>query len=166
MFIFSFLEFKCLSSRTYLNCQNIWEFPGDPVLRTWRRHCYGPGSVPGRGTETLQATRHNQKQNATLNVFFQTIYGPTDYDTVPSENNITSPNHCHPMNNYPRVTWLMPTILNPPTTRLLETPKESLRSHRQAFFWFWWTSLDDRRVTGTPFACCLFIFLLNGILKV
>ena len=90
---------------------------------------HGPTSGPGRGTEILQATRHNQKQkqNITLNVFFQTIYGATDYDTVPSENNITSPDHCHPVkNNYPRVTWLMPTILNPPTTRLLEIPKESL----------------------------------------
>ena len=111
---------------------------------------HGPASGPGQGTEILQATRHNQKQkqNVTLNVFFQTIYGATDYDTVPSENNITSPDHCHPVKNYyPRVTWLMPTILNPPTTRLLEIPKESLRSHRQAFFWFRWTSLDDRRVT-------------------
>ena len=28
----------------------MWEFPGGPVIRTWHFHCWGPGSVPGQGT--------------------------------------------------------------------------------------------------------------------
>ena len=40
-----------------------------------------------------QGTTKKKKTNVPLNVFFQTVYGPTDYDTVPSENNITSPYH-------------------------------------------------------------------------
>ena len=31
------------------------ESPGGPVVRTWRFHCHGPGSIPGRGTNVLQA---------------------------------------------------------------------------------------------------------------
>ena len=32
----------------------FWEFPGGPVVRTLGFHCYGPGSIPGQGTETSQ----------------------------------------------------------------------------------------------------------------
>ena len=28
-----------------------WEFPGGPVVRTWRFHCRGQGSIPGWGTK-------------------------------------------------------------------------------------------------------------------
>ena len=39
-----------------------WEFPGGPVVRTWPFHCGGPGSVPGRGTKILQASRCSQEK--------------------------------------------------------------------------------------------------------
>ena len=39
--------------------RSLWrEFPGSPVLRTLRRHCWGLeglGSIPGQGTKILQA---------------------------------------------------------------------------------------------------------------
>ena len=37
------------------------EFPGGPVVRTRRSHCWGPGSISGPGTKTLQASRPGQK---------------------------------------------------------------------------------------------------------
>ena len=33
----------------------LWEFPGGPMVRTWRFHCCGTGSIPGRGTKIPQA---------------------------------------------------------------------------------------------------------------
>ena len=38
-----------------------WEFPGNPVVRTWRSHCWGPGSIPGRGTKIPQTVRWGLK---------------------------------------------------------------------------------------------------------
>ena len=38
------------------------EFPGGLVVRIPGFHCGGPGSIPGQGTEILQATRHGQKK--------------------------------------------------------------------------------------------------------
>ena len=38
-----------------------WEFPGAPVVRTWRFHCCGPGSIPGWGTNIPQAAQSGQK---------------------------------------------------------------------------------------------------------
>ena len=35
------------------------EFPGGPVDRTWRFHCWDLGSVPGQGTKILQAVWPN-----------------------------------------------------------------------------------------------------------
>ena len=32
------------------------------MVRTWHLHCRGPGSVPGWGTEMLQALRRGQKK--------------------------------------------------------------------------------------------------------
>ena len=32
-----------------------WEFPGGLVVRIQHFHCYGPGSIPGQGTEIPQA---------------------------------------------------------------------------------------------------------------
>ena len=32
------------------------------VVRTWRRHCGGPGSIPGQGTKALQASKHSKKK--------------------------------------------------------------------------------------------------------
>ena len=40
----------------------MWEFPGGPMVRTQRFHCWGPGSVPGWGIKTLQVTWHGQKK--------------------------------------------------------------------------------------------------------
>ena len=31
----------------------IWEFPGNPVVRTWCFHCHGLGSIPGQETKIL-----------------------------------------------------------------------------------------------------------------
>ena len=38
------------------------EFPGSPVVRTQRVHCWGPGSIPGQGTKIPQAAWHGQKK--------------------------------------------------------------------------------------------------------
>ena len=32
------------------------------MVRTWRFHCCGLGSVPGQGTKIPQATQHGQKK--------------------------------------------------------------------------------------------------------
>ena len=39
-----------------------WEFPGGRVVRIPGIHCQGPGSVPGWGTEILQAVQHSWKK--------------------------------------------------------------------------------------------------------
>ena len=39
-----------------------WEFPGDLVVRIPGFHCHDPGSIPGWGTEILQAVRCSQKK--------------------------------------------------------------------------------------------------------
>ena len=38
------------------------ELPGGLVVRIRHFHCCGPGSIPGQGTEILQATWHGQKK--------------------------------------------------------------------------------------------------------
>ena len=38
------------------------EFPGGPVVRTWRFHGQGPGSVASRGTKITQAAWRGQKK--------------------------------------------------------------------------------------------------------
>ena len=43
-------KFQCL-----LRLTKAREFPGGPVVRTLRFHCWGPGSIPGWGTKILQA---------------------------------------------------------------------------------------------------------------
>ena len=40
----------------------FWEFPGGPVVRTRAFTAEGTGSIPGRGTRILKATRRNQKK--------------------------------------------------------------------------------------------------------
>ena len=42
--------------------QRRWEFPGGLVIGIPGFHCCGLGSVPGRGTEILQAMQCSQKQ--------------------------------------------------------------------------------------------------------
>lgn len=37
------------------------KFPGSQVVRIWRFHCPGPGSISGQGTEIPQAAQHCQK---------------------------------------------------------------------------------------------------------
>ena len=39
-----------------------WEFPGGPVARTRLSHSCGAGSIPGRGTEILQAVPHSKRK--------------------------------------------------------------------------------------------------------
>ena len=36
------------------------EFPGSPVVRVRRFHCWGSGLIPGRGTKTLKAEWRSQ----------------------------------------------------------------------------------------------------------
>ena len=40
-------------------------FPGCLVVRIPGFHCYGPGSIPGQGTEILKALRYSQKKEKT-----------------------------------------------------------------------------------------------------
>ena len=40
-----------------------WEFPGGPVVRTVGFHCLGPDSIPGEGTEILQAVQPKNPAN-------------------------------------------------------------------------------------------------------
>ena len=44
----------------------VWEFPGDPMVRTQRFHCCGPGSIPGQGTKILQASQHGVEAGGSL----------------------------------------------------------------------------------------------------
>jgi len=37
----------------------IREYPGGQVVRILGFHCHGPGSIPGWGTEILQAVQHS-----------------------------------------------------------------------------------------------------------
>ena len=39
-----------------------WESPRGPMVRTQCFHCWGLGSIPGRGTKTLYVVWHGQKQ--------------------------------------------------------------------------------------------------------
>ena len=38
-----------------------WEFPGDPVVKTWHLQRHGLDSIPGQGTKIPQATQWGQK---------------------------------------------------------------------------------------------------------
>ena len=42
---------------------NLWEFSNGLVGTILGFHCCGPGSIPGQGTEILQATQRSQKKN-------------------------------------------------------------------------------------------------------
>ena len=48
-----------------------WEFPGGPVVRTWRFYCWGPGSIPGWGTKILQAMQCSQKKKVVAATSFR-----------------------------------------------------------------------------------------------
>ena len=39
-----------------------WGFSGSPVIRTQHFHCWGPGSIPSRGTKISHAAQHSQKR--------------------------------------------------------------------------------------------------------
>ena len=41
---------------------NLWEFPNGLVATILGFHCCGPGSIPGQGTEILQAPQRSQKK--------------------------------------------------------------------------------------------------------
>ena len=45
------------------------EFPRGPVVRTWRFHCWGLGSVPGQGTKIPQAAQRGQKKKKNSNEY-------------------------------------------------------------------------------------------------
>ena len=48
-----------------------WEFPGGQVVRIPGINCQGAGSVPGWGTEILQAVQHSwKKKKRTFRTFF------------------------------------------------------------------------------------------------
>ena len=57
----------CLSSANNVHYKweskgwNLWEFPGGPGVRTPCFQCWGPGSIPGRGTKIPQAAWCGQK---------------------------------------------------------------------------------------------------------
>ena len=42
--------------------EGLWKLPGGQVVRTWSCHCYGLGSIPGQGTEILQAMKYGQRE--------------------------------------------------------------------------------------------------------
>ena len=57
------LGFKNISVKTYSfrNFLKKREFPGGPVVRTLHFHCWGPRSIPGRGTKILQVAWCGQR---------------------------------------------------------------------------------------------------------
>ena len=59
-FIFSTLQSKRF--RLFMQKGSLWEFPGGPVVRTWRFQCPGPGSIPGQGTKIPPAAWHGQEK--------------------------------------------------------------------------------------------------------
>ena len=46
--------------------ENFKGFPGDPVVRTWRFHCWGPYSVPSWETKIPQAACAAKKYTVQL----------------------------------------------------------------------------------------------------
>ena len=46
----------------FMVIQNKREFPGVPADGTWRFHCCGWSSIPGRGTKIPQAARCGHKK--------------------------------------------------------------------------------------------------------
>ena len=50
-----------LYCRIKKECQQR-EFLGGPVLRTWRSHCCGLGSIPGQGTKIPQACSQKKRE--------------------------------------------------------------------------------------------------------
>ena len=56
----------------------IREYPGGQVVRILGFHCHGPGSIPGWGTEILQAVQHSipppKKMEIRLGNFFNHKY--------------------------------------------------------------------------------------------
>ena len=52
------------------------EFPGDPVVRTWRFHCWGPDLISGQGTKIPQAmcyAHHPPKKRVRGHMAFRII---------------------------------------------------------------------------------------------
>ena len=43
--------------------RHSWELPGGPVVRTWRFHSHGLGSIPGWGNKIPKEAWHSQKKN-------------------------------------------------------------------------------------------------------
>ena len=43
-------------------CKDVREFPGSLVVKIWWFHCRGLGSIPGQGTEILQANKIGRRQ--------------------------------------------------------------------------------------------------------
>ena len=54
---------KFLQEKKWFQIKMWGEFHGGPVVRTWRFHCCGLGSIPCQGTKILQAARRGQKKN-------------------------------------------------------------------------------------------------------
>ena len=47
---------------------NMWEFPGDLVVRILGIHCHCSGSIPGQGTEIGQTAVVNPKKKKVNNM--------------------------------------------------------------------------------------------------
>ena len=47
----------CIVLKCSVLTENLREFPGGPVVRTWHSHCRDPGSIPGRGTKIPRGER-------------------------------------------------------------------------------------------------------------
>ena len=59
----SVLKLDCNDGCTTPNIPKLTgEFPGGPVVRTWRFHCPGPSSIPGQGTK-IQKKKKKGGQN-------------------------------------------------------------------------------------------------------
>ena len=53
---FYLASYPCLGPCLHIEIQNIT--PQVSVVRTQCFHCWGPGSIPGRGTKILQVEQH------------------------------------------------------------------------------------------------------------
>ena len=76
-----------LSYHSILQIRRPREFPGGPVVRTPCFFCQAPGSIPGQGTETLQARQHGQKKKKNKTQKTK----PTNAQTEPRSMKLNSP---------------------------------------------------------------------------
>ena len=68
------MAFHLFSLKENKNKNACGEFPGGLVVRILGFHCRGLGSVPGRGTEILQAIQQGRKKEKSLWLFQNTCF--------------------------------------------------------------------------------------------